>query len=64
MEFTDSLANKRKVFVVKIDVANGEIYLPVKKKTTTRYKKIRFFRQAAICWCKKISSIIQRHTAK
>lgn len=31
-DFTDSLANQQKQYIIRFDVANGNIYLPVKKK--------------------------------
>ncbi len=52
-ELTDSLANKRKVFELKIDVSNGEIYLPVKKKTTSSYKKIDYLNRQQFVGTKK-----------
>jgi predicted nucleic acid-binding Zn-ribbon protein len=41
-DVTDSLANELKQYTIKIDVGNGNIYLPVKKKNKNEAKPLNF----------------------
>jgi hypothetical protein len=45
-DITDSLANDLKQYTIKIDVGNGNIYLPVKKKSKEEPKKMNFAKRS------------------
>lgn len=45
-DITDSLANDLKQYTIKIDVGNGNIYLPVKKKNKDEPKKGNFAKRS------------------
>jgi methyl-accepting chemotaxis protein len=47
-DFTDSLVNQQKQYIIRFDVANGNIYLPVKKKMTMKYKELSLFKKDII----------------
>jgi hypothetical protein len=45
-DITDSLANDLKQYTITIDVGNGNIYLPVKKKNKEQPKKMNFTKRS------------------
>ena len=47
-DFTDSLVNQQKQYIIRFDVANGNIYLPVKKKTKINFNELSLLKKDII----------------
>jgi hypothetical protein len=67
LDITDSLANHQKQYIIRFDVANGNIYMPVKKITRTNkdgYKRLPFIAKEDSVGESKIERIIKTFDAK
>ena len=47
-DYTDSLVNQQKQYIIRFDVANGNIYVPVKKKFRTAPDSAKIFKRDLI----------------
>ena len=55
-DYTDSLANQQRQYIIRFDVANGNIYLPINKKARQNYKRAKIFKRDIIPF-KKVSRL-------
>lgn len=61
---TDSIVNQQRQYIIRFDVANGNIYVPVKKKISSSIDKKSYFKKIPFAYMKDSIGKVLHHVIK